>query len=334
MAELVVSQTPLPARYEQPGNEIGWLENGAETGIDVLTRGVNSLLGQKSGMLINDVFDPATLPLTPSDSFMVKTVRRTWAFKTPSFLGITAAANRQLTLQVFIAKSAGAGMAYQIYLNGALILTYNFTSSAISSQWITISTTISASDTVENNTLQIVQSGWHGGSHASNYARAIRLYPNYWTSVSNQNNGWSYLSQLRFPPPQVFLGAYHACPSYVIQSMQNMLNYIYARRISTLYNSSFDLSIPAATLTRFTKIRINPPQGVTNIKCFFYCVRTAGTGEIGIRNQNGDQTVASPAALGHVTMSVPVTPGRPEVWLLQARETSIFGVTIYCEDAT
>jgi hypothetical protein len=335
MAETVTSYIQPPYNSPQPGEDIEWANSLGTNGLEFMGVAINTMIAQKQPMLIHDIFRPEELALTPDDDVQKAAAYRTWIFKTPSYLSISTSGNRQMTLQVYLAKTVGAGMVYQIYLNGALIQTYNFTSGAFTVQWITISTTIAALDTVEFNTLRIIQTGWHGGSFLVNTCRAVRLYPNNWTTISNQNTGWidNPTSDIVYPVPISAWGGNAPASTYLIQSMQDMLRYIYRRRISTFYNSTGKYDGTSNTsISPWSKVRVNPQQGVTQVYARFFCVRTAVTGQVGVRSTIGDTVGSAPAAIGWVTLAVDVNPQYSELWSLMVREAIIYSASIYSID--
>ena len=342
MPEIVATTIALPSIAPQIGGEVSYADDLYLDGIYPIGEAINSLLGRKLPMCILDPFRTAFYPLTPGDllppdGFPV----REWQFKTPSYLGITGAENLYLTLQVQLAKTKGTGMEYKIYMNGVLVQTYAFGTPAFSLSWQTISTVLVPDDTLDFQTLRITQSSWHGGSNVANCAYAIRVFPVAWPNIANQNSGWREYpgTTIMGPVPNAAYSTDAAVSSYLIQSMQKALRFIYRRRITTLYSSSaWGTGSGTSTSSGATwcKVRINAPPGVTQVKARFFAVNTydpaSGTQFVGIRTPTQTSTIITNASQSWVEVSATVTPGVPEVWMLLANKAIVASTFIYCVD--
>lgn len=335
MTEAVYSPIPLSEPSARPASEIGWARAVvADRGLKRLGDAVNSLIASRFGQLIMDVMDPADLPLTPSDPLGIAGIHRRWMVKTPSRLDLAAPQNKRCTLQVRIAKGTGAGLQYKIFVGGAAALTYSFASGGLAEQWVTLTTALELDDAVDYQEIMIEQTGWHGGSAATDYCRAVRLMPNVWSSIRDQADGWRFL---QVPVPVSVFGVNDAAATWLIQAMQRNLRYLYARRVPTLYASSgiYDASA-LSTLTEFSKLRVDCPEGVQQARFWFYAHGPAPAAIVavnGYANSVGYGDAKSPASPGWVSVLCDVSPRGAPLFRLAARETITYSVCAYCEDA-
>jgi hypothetical protein len=336
MPEAVANPPSLFAPSARPATEVGWQRAALDDrGLVRLGAAVNAMLGSHFGMLIHDNMSPAELPLTPSDPLDVAAVHRRWMVKTPSYLNISESRNRRCTLQVRVAKGAGAGLNYRVYVGGTLATTYTFGAGGLSEQWVTLSASLQLDDTVDYQEVRIERDGWHGGSASTDYCRAVRLYPNVWPEIFDQNDGWRFL---QVPVPVSVFGVNDSAASWLLQSIQTNLRWLYERRVSTLYGSTGLLDASAVTtIAPWTKLRLDPPRDVTQVRFWFYAwgppvaatIQVDGYGiEFGIGN------VKSPDPPGWVSITCDVSPRGSPLFTLSTRETIIYSVCAYCQDAS
>lgn len=334
MTEAVASPPALYEPSARPSTEIGWARAGtADRGLSKLGAAVNAMLGGYFGMLIHDVMDPSELPLTPSDPSAAAGVHRRWMIKTPSRLDISSTLNRRCTLQVRVAKGTGSGLQYRIYVNNILQLTYAFVSGGLTEQWVTISATLALDDTLDYQEIRIEQSSWHGGSAATDYCRAVRLYPNIWASIQDQNEGWRFL---QVPVPVSVFGNNDAAAAWMLQAMQRNLRWLYERRVPTLYASTGVTVENASALTPWSRVRLDCPPGVRQVRFWFYCYRQSGTTAIGVDGYTTGTsgiTAEPPVSAGWVSVLADVSPRGAPAFALVSRRMVNFSVCAYCEDA-
>lgn len=329
--------TNPPALYEpaaRPSSEIGWSRPGtADRGLSRLGGAINSMLGTHFGMLVHDVFNPADLALTPSDPLDVAGVHRRWMVKTPSYLDITSASNRQFTIQVRVAKAAGAGLSYRLYVNGVLNLNYNFSSGGLTEQWVTITTTVPFVDTVEYQEIRLERSGWHGGAAASDYCRAVRIFPNVWASIADKSDGWRFLQT---PVPVSAFGNNDSAASFMLQAMQRNLRWLYERRVPTLYASTGEHVNAGTTLEDWTRVRLDYPAGVEQVRFWFYAYGPSPSASIQVNGYSasvGTGSVKTPDPAGWASVTCDVSPRGSPAFRLATRESAIYSVCAYCQDA-
>jgi hypothetical protein len=332
MPEAVADPLALFEPSARPSTEIGWQRGGTDDrGLVRLGSAVNALLGTHFGALINDTFDPSDLALTPSDPLVVSGVHRRWMVKTPDFLGLPNL-NRRCRLQVYVAKGAGAGLAYDIYVNGSLSSTYTFGAGGLAAQWVTLVSGLELDDTVNYQEVRIEQVGWHGGSASTDYARAVRLTPNVWANIEDVADGWT---DYRHPVPVSVFGNNDSAASWLIQAMQDNLVHLYSRRVPTLYASTGEHAEPASVLTEWTKLRADFPAGVTSLRVWVYGTYVDGLSEFSVEGYGrglGTST-AKINPTGWRSITYDVSPRGAPLLRLACRRTTISSVCIYCEDA-
>lgn len=336
MTEVVTSPIPLSTREARPGSEVGWARAGtADRGLARLGGAVNSLLGIYQGQLICDMMDDAELPLTPSDQCVIDGVHRRWMIKTPSYLDISAKTNRRCTLQARVAKGAGAGLTYGLYVNNVLFGTYAFGAGGLTEQWVTLSSTLELDDTLDYQEIRVEQTGWHGGSALTDYCRGVRLYPNAWAQVEDQADGWR---GLRYPVPVSVFGNNDSAASWMLQSMLNNLAWLYERRVPTLYASTaYRNDSAVSTLTDFSKFRADYPVGVTSLKFWAYGsgpLTTSGIAVNGYTTEDGDSFTKFDVAPSWKSLTYDVSPRGAPLLRLASRLCKIYSICAYCQDAT
>lgn len=262
-------------------------------------------------------------------------MHRRWIIKTPSYLDITDKNNRRCTLQVRAAKGAGAGLSYDVYVGGVLQTTYAFGAGGLTRQWVTLTATLELDDTVDYQEIRIELATWHGGSASTDYASEVRLYPNVWADIRDQQDGWRFL---QVPVPVSVFGNNDAAAAWMLQAMQRNLRWLYERRVPTLYASSgLHDANAVTTLTAWTKARLDPPAGVSQVRWWFYAwgppvAATIQVDGYGVSGGLGD--VKSPNPAGWVSITCDVSPRGAPLFVLSTRETIIYSVCAYCQDAT
>lgn len=334
MTEAVANPPVLFEPAARPATEIGWSRSGvSDRGLAEQGDAINAMLGGHFGMLIHDTMDPLDLALTPSDPCVAAGVHRRWMVKTPSYLEITGAASTQCTLQVRVAKGAGAGLEYDIYVGGVLQTTYTFGAGGLAEQWVTLDAALELDDTLDYQEIRIEQVGWHGGSASTDYVRAVRLYPNVWASIEDQADGWRFL---QVPVPVSVFGINDSAASWMLQSMQRNLRYLYERRVPTLYASSGAVVENASVLTPWSRVRLDTPHGAAQVRFWFYCYRQSGTTAIGVEGyttSTSGVTAEPPVSAGWVSVLADVSPRGAPAFRLVSRRMVCFSVCAYCEDA-
>lgn len=333
MAETVTTPIPIPESSPSPGSEIGY-DGGTSRGLKVIGDCINTLIATKHPICIHDMLIPSERALTTSDPFHLGGTYREWKIKTSSHLGITTATNRQYTLQVYLAKTSGSHQ-YRVYVDGATAGTFTTTSSVLTPQWVNLTTTLAIADTAESVRVGLGLITYNGGAAASNYVYAVRLVPNLWTIISNQNNAWTHpvTTNKIAPVPNSFITDWSGAHSYYIQCMQDCVQYLWQHRTGNLYQSAWygDYS-GNTTLSSVTKIRVKAPFGISIVRVSFKVKRTTVNGAVGVLTDSYTDSVASPSSTSWVFIDVPVIENAPINMFIQAKETFIYGVSVYCVD--
>lgn len=333
MAETIITPCPVPEPSHRPGSEIGYARPGSnDRGFKRVGQSVNSLLALRRGMLVCDVMDPSEMPLTPSDPLVVAGVHRRWMVKTPSYLNQTVADSRQITVVIRLAKGAGAGLQYTLDVDGTTT-THNMSSGALSEQYVTLTTTARLTDTKDYQEIILSQTGWHGGTASTDYVRGVFIFAtDGWAAMTDLNEGWR--NEL-IPVQADLANADGSAATWLVQSAQDLLAYIYERSVPTMYTGTGECDLAGTSdFEKYGRVRLEPVDDVEDVRFWAYCTGYSTSSAFIVSGNTASQAASKPGITTKwVSIDFDVTPGGKPIVDWGGEDITIWSVCVYCQDA-
>ncbi len=335
MAETIITPCPVPEPSHRPGSEIGYARPGSnDRGFKRVGQAINSLLALRRGMLVCDVMDPAEMPLTPSDPLVTAGVHRRWMVKTPSYLNQTAVDTRQITVVIRYAKGAGAGLQYTLSIDGgASTATFNAPSGAVSETYATITSSARLTDTKDYQEILLEQTGWHGGTASTDYVRGVFVFvTDGWTTMTDLNEGWR--NEL-IPVQADLANADGSAATWLVQSAQDLLTYIYERSVPTMYTGTGECDLSGTSdFTKYGRVRLEPVDDVEDVRFWAYCTGYSSSSQFIVSGNTAAQASVKPGVTTKwVSIDFDVTPGGKPIVDWGGEDVTIWSVCVYCQDA-